>query len=47
MLPALGRAAGPMMRRCHGRLNSAFFQVIQVERNVMFLILSAIILWRR
>jgi lipoprotein-releasing system permease protein len=45
LLPALGRAAGPMMRTVPWQdLNSAFFEAIQVESNVMFLILSLIIL---
>ncbi len=45
MLPALGKAAGPMMRTVPWQdLNSAFFEAIQVESNVMFLILSLIIL---
>ena len=45
MLPALGKAAGPMMRTVPWQdINSAFFEAIQVESNVMFLILSLIIL---
>ena len=45
MLPALGKAAGPMIRTVPWQdLNSAFFEAIQVESNVMFLILSLIIL---
>jgi lipoprotein-releasing system permease protein len=45
MLPALSKAAGPMMRTVPWQdLNSAFFEAIQVESNVMFLILSLIIL---
>jgi len=45
MLPALSKAAGPMMRTIPWQdLNSAFFEAIQVESNVMFLILSLIIL---
>jgi lipoprotein-releasing system permease protein len=45
LLPALTKAAGPMMRAVPWQdLNSAFFEVIQVESNVMFLILSLIIL---
>jgi lipoprotein-releasing system permease protein len=45
LLPALGKAAGPMMRTVPWQdLNSAFFEAIQVESNVMFLILSLIIL---
>jgi lipoprotein-releasing system permease protein len=45
MLPALTKAAGPVMRAVPWQdLNSAFFEVIQVESNVMFLILSLIIL---
>jgi len=45
LLPALTKAAGPTARAVPWQdLNSAFFQVIQVERNVMFLILSLIIL---
>ncbi len=45
LLPALTRAAGPMTRAVPWQdLNSAFFEAIQVESNVMFLILSLIIL---
>jgi lipoprotein-releasing system permease protein len=45
MLPALTRAAGPMTRAVPWQdINSAFFEAIQVESNVMFLILSLIIL---
>jgi lipoprotein-releasing system permease protein len=45
LLPALTKAAGPMMRTVPWQdINSTFFGVIQVERNVMFLILSLIIL---
>jgi lipoprotein-releasing system permease protein len=45
MLPALTKAAGPMMRAVPWQaINSAFFEAIQVESNVMFLILSLIIL---
>jgi lipoprotein-releasing system permease protein len=45
LLPALTRAAGPEMRAVPWQdLNSAFFEAIQVESNVMFLILSLIIL---
>ncbi len=45
MLPALEKAAGPMMKAVPWQaLNSAFFEAIQVESNVMFLILSLIIL---
>ncbi|MBA2589212.1 MAG: lipoprotein-releasing ABC transporter permease subunit [Alphaproteobacteria bacterium] len=45
LLPDLGKAAGPMMRTVPWQdLNSAFFEAIQVESNVMFLILSLIIL---
>jgi lipoprotein-releasing system permease protein len=45
LLPALGQAAGPTMRTVPWQdLNSAFFEAIQVESNVMFLILSLIIL---
>jgi lipoprotein-releasing system permease protein len=44
LLPALTRAAGPMTRAVPWQdLNSAFFEAIQVESNVMFLILSLII----
>ena len=45
MLPALTRAAGPMIRAVPWQdINSSFFEAIQVESNVMFLILSLIIL---
>src|SRR5690349_5836526 len=45
MLPALTKAAGPQTRAVPWQnINSAFFEVVQVERNVMFLILSLIIL---
>jgi lipoprotein-releasing system permease protein len=45
MLPALLKAAGPQTRAVPWQdINSAFFEVVQVERNVMFLILSLIIL---
>jgi len=45
LLPALTRAAGPTARAVPWQnINSAFFQAIQVESNVMFLILSLIIL---
>jgi lipoprotein-releasing system permease protein len=45
LLPALMKAAGPYMRAVPWQdLNSAFFEAIQVESNVMFLILSLIIL---
>jgi lipoprotein-releasing system permease protein len=45
MLPALTKAAGPMMRAVPWQdVNSAFFEAILVESNVMFLILSLIIL---
>src|SRR4051812_32186851 len=45
LLPSLGKAAGPTMRTVPWQdLNSAFFEAIQVESNVMFLILSLIIL---
>ncbi|HKQ44392.1 MAG TPA: lipoprotein-releasing ABC transporter permease subunit [Rhizomicrobium sp.] len=45
MLPALTKAAGPMTRTVPWQnINRAFFEVVQVERNVMFLILSLIIL---
>src|SRR5882757_1821256 len=45
LLPALTKAAGPMMRAVPWQdINSAFFEAIQVESNVMFLILSLIIL---
>src|SRR5204862_4805439 len=45
MLPALTRAAGPASQAVPWQnINSAFFEAIKVERNVMFLILSLIIL---
>ena len=45
LLPALTKAAGPQTRAVPWQdLNSAFFEAIQVESNVMFLILSLIIL---
>jgi lipoprotein-releasing system permease protein len=45
MLPALTKAAGPVTRAVPWQdINSAFFEAIQVESNVMFLILSLIIL---
>jgi lipoprotein-releasing system permease protein len=45
MLPALTKAAGPMTRAVPWQdINSAFFAAVQVEANVMFLILSLIIL---
>jgi lipoprotein-releasing system permease protein len=45
LLPALARAAGPMSHVVPWQdINSAFFEAIAVERNVMFLILSLIIL---
>ncbi|HKU64165.1 MAG TPA: FtsX-like permease family protein, partial [Rhizomicrobium sp.] len=45
MLPALTKAAGAETRAVPWQnINSAFFEVVQVERNVMFLILSLIIL---
>ena len=45
LLPALTKAAGPMARAVPWQnINSAFFEAIQVESNVMFLILSLIIL---
>jgi lipoprotein-releasing system permease protein len=45
LLPALAKAAGPMIRTVPWQnINSAFFEAIQVESNVMFLILSLIIL---
>jgi len=45
LLPALTKAAGPTSRAVPWQdLNSAFFEAIQVEANVMFLILSLIIL---
>jgi lipoprotein-releasing system permease protein len=45
LLPALARAAGPLSRAVPWQdINSAFFEAVQVEANVMFLILSLIIL---
>jgi lipoprotein-releasing system permease protein len=45
ILPALNKAAGPLTRAIPWQdFNSAFFEAIQVESNVMFLILSLIIL---
>jgi lipoprotein-releasing system permease protein len=45
LLPALTKAAGPLTRAVPWQdINSAFFEAIQVESNVMFLILSLIIL---
>jgi len=45
MLPALIKAAGPDVRAVPWQdINSAFFEAIEVEKNVMFLILSLIIL---
>jgi lipoprotein-releasing system permease protein len=45
MLPALTKAAGPQARAIPWQdINSAFFEAIEVEKNVMFLILSLIIL---
>src|SRR6185295_1532459 len=45
MLPALTQAAGAQTRAVPWQnINSAFFEAVQVERNVMFLILSLIIL---
>ena len=45
LLPALTKAAGPNTRAVPWQdINSAFFEAIQVEANVMFLILSLIIL---
>ena len=45
LLPALTQAAGPTAKAVPWQdLNSAFFEAIQVEANVMFLILSLIIL---
>jgi lipoprotein-releasing system permease protein len=45
LLPALIKAAGPTARAVPWQdINSAFFEAIQVEANVMFLILSLIIL---
>jgi lipoprotein-releasing system permease protein len=45
MLPALTKAAGPRTRAVPWQdINSAFFAVVQIERNMMFLILSLIVL---
>ena len=45
LLPDLTKAAGPLTRTVPWQdINSAFFEAIAVERNVMFLILSLIIL---
>jgi lipoprotein-releasing system permease protein len=45
LLPALTSAAGPLTHTVPWQdINSAFFEAIQVESNVMFLILSLIIL---
>jgi lipoprotein-releasing system ATP-binding protein len=45
MLPALTKAGGPMTRAVPWQdINSAWFEAIQVESNVMFLILSLIIM---
>jgi lipoprotein-releasing system permease protein len=45
LLPALTKAGGPNVRAVPWQdINSAFFEAIQVEANVMFLILSLIIL---
>jgi lipoprotein-releasing system permease protein len=45
LLPAIGSAAGPGSHAVPWQdINSAFFEAIQVEANVMFLILSLIIL---
>jgi lipoprotein-releasing system permease protein len=45
LLPAITRAAGPLTQAVPWQaINSAFFEAIQVESNVMFLILSLIIL---
>jgi len=45
LLPALIKAGGPMTRAVPWQdINSAFFEAVQVEANVMFLILSLIIL---
>ncbi|MBV9550752.1 MAG: lipoprotein-releasing ABC transporter permease subunit [Alphaproteobacteria bacterium] len=45
MIPALAKAAGPHTRLVPWQnINSAFLEVVQVEANVMFLILSLIIL---
>ena len=45
LLPAITKAAGPLTQAVPWQaINSAFFEAIQVESNVMFLILSLIIL---
>ena len=45
MLPSIAKAAGPGVRLVPWQdINSAFFEAIQVESNVMFLILTLIIL---
>ena len=45
MLPAIAQAAGPGVRLVPWQdVNSAFFEAVQVESNVMFLILTLIIL---
>jgi lipoprotein-releasing system permease protein len=45
MLPDIARAAGPGARVASWRsVQGAFFQAVEVERNVMFLILSLIVL---
>src|SRR6202042_1382963 len=45
LMPALIQAAGPLSHAVPWQdLNSAFFEAIEVESNVMFLILSLIIL---
>ena len=45
MLPDIARAAGPGVRLVPWQdINSAFFEAVQVESNVMFLILTLIIL---
>jgi len=45
LLPALSQAAGPLSRLVPWQdFNSSFFEAIQVESNVMFLILSLIVL---
>jgi lipoprotein-releasing system permease protein len=45
LLPAISKAAGPMTRAIPWQdTNSTFFEAIKVESNVMFLILSLIIL---
>jgi lipoprotein-releasing system permease protein len=45
LLPALTKAAGPTTKAVPWQdLNSAFFEILQVQANVMFLILSLIIL---